>query len=179
MTNRLRRASRRTVAFLFISACAAGAACQSNRADDASGDGAGGSGGARHGGSGGSGGTGHGGTGGDAGVACADPDASPNACLSNPCAPFPTGGTPCSTEGVTCSYVDMSGDTTNFAVCYHGTWANRSCLGEACACPETLPITGSSCDPCWEQPCPYLDDAGVGTTVQCTPDGTWSASGSG
>jgi hypothetical protein len=159
MTTRLRRASRDTVAFLFISASAAGAACHSNVVDDGSGGGGGGS---------------PIGTGGDAGVTCADPDGSPSACLSNPCAPFPTAGTPCSTEGVTCSYVDMFGDTTYFAVCYHGKWANRMCLSPACYCPDTLPVAGATCDPCWGQPCPYLDDAGVGSAAQCEPDGTWS-----
>jgi hypothetical protein len=175
MMTRLRRASRDTVAFLFVlvSASAAGAACNGNVVGDARSDGSGGSGGS------GSSGGGQGGPGDDAGVTCADPDGSPTACLSNPCDPFPTGGTPCSTEGVTCSYMSMLADTANFAVCYHGTWANRSCFGPVCVCPDTLPVAGSACDPCWGEPCPYLDDAGVGPTAQCAPDGTWLVSGPG
>jgi hypothetical protein len=121
------------------------------------------------------------GTGDDAGVTCADPDGSPSACLSNPCATFPTGGTPCAPEGVTCSSVGELGDQIDFAVCYHGTWTNRSCLdpGPICACPNTLPSAGSACNPCCGQPCPFLDDAGVGSTTQCAPDGTWLVSGQG
>jgi hypothetical protein len=149
--------------FFFVSASAAGAACRGNVAED---------------GSGGTGGSGQGG--GDAGVTCVDPDGSPSACLSNPCDPFPNGSTPCSTEGVTCLYQGADEDVIDVAVCYQGTWVSLSCFNNLmCVCPAMLPIAGSTCDPCWSQPCPYLDDAGVGPTAQCAPDGTWSVSGSG
>lgn len=179
MTILLRRASRAAVAFLFLSASTAGAACQSNVATDgAHGSGNGGQGGG-DGTSSGSGGSAPIGAGDDAGITCTPPDGSPDACQSNPCATFPTGGTPCTTEWLTCSDVTMFGDTTNFAVCYDGTWANRSCLGYACGCPGTLPTLGSACDACCGQPCPYPDDAGLGPTLECAPNGIWVASGPG
>jgi len=93
------------------------------------------------------------------------------------CATFPTAGVPCSQAGLTCS--TTNGDQYDFAVCYHGTWNDRSCLGTACGCPDTLPTAGATCDPCCGQPCPYLDDAGVGPTAACAPDGTWTVTGPG
>jgi hypothetical protein len=118
-------------------------------------------------------------TGGAPPATCDEGGAAAGACAADPCTPFPTAGAPCTVDGGTCSDTGPGGEPYNFAVCYHGTWNNRSCLGYACECPDTLPTAGSTCDACCEEACPFASDAGVGATAQCAPDGTWTVTAGG